>query len=59
MQMTKAMSVPNQKARQVMDFQSGVGRSWLLRVKVVQNTIDKRTYAALVRYRSLAQGKLL
>ena len=56
---TKAMGVPNQKARKVMNLQSGVGRSWLLKVNVVQNTIEQRHLVRSGELRSMVKGKLL
>jgi hypothetical protein len=53
------MGVPNQKARKVMNFQSGVGRSWLLKVNVVQNTIEQRHLVRSGELRSMVKGKLL
>jgi hypothetical protein len=43
----KATSVPNQEGGQSDEFQSGAGRKSLLRVNVVQNTIDNQTWSEL------------
>jgi hypothetical protein len=54
---TKAMGVPNQRARKVMNFQSGVGRSWLLKVNVVQNKIEQRHLVRSGELRSMVKGR--
>jgi hypothetical protein len=56
---TKAMGVPNQKARKVMNFQSGVGRNWLLKVNVVQDKIEQRHLVRSGELRTMVKGKLL
>lgn len=53
------MSVPNQKARKVMNFQSKGGRSRLLRVNVVQNTIEQQPQARSGGLRIIVKGKLV
>jgi hypothetical protein len=53
------MGVPNQKTRKVMNLQSGVGRRWLLKVNVVQNTIEQRRLVRSGELRNMVKGKLL
>jgi hypothetical protein len=55
---TKAMGVPNQKARKAMNFRSEVGSNWLLKVNVVQNTIEQRHSVRSGELRSMVKGKL-
>jgi hypothetical protein len=56
---TRAMGVPNRKARKVMNFQSGVGRRWLLKVNVVQNTIEQRHFVRSGEATEYGQGQVV